>query len=113
MRIHAAILCVLLLVGGSVRGEDVTLLCRNFTTKHDIGLAPIAINAANWITGLDCPGEYIQTNFTIQGFGTDRCELIAMGAEGVPYRIVMTLTGVWSGEVQQIDFDFIGSGFEG
>lgn len=113
MRIASALACMLIAAAGAARGEDVTILCRNFTTRHDIGLAPIAVNAANWITGVDCPGEYLETSFTISGFGTDRCELIAMGALGLPYRVRMTLTGAWSGEVQTIDFDFVGAGYEG
>ena len=113
MRYRIVMACIILLAATAARAEDVTILCRNFTVWHDLGMAPIAINASNWITGLDRPNEYIQTGFTIGGFGIDRCELIAMGVDGVPYRIVMTLTGAWSGSVQEINFDVIGSGFEG
>lgn len=113
MRIRTAMTCLLLLPAGTVWGEDVTLLCRDFSVQYNIGIAPIVVNSANWITGLDVPGEYIQTNFTVQGFGTDRCELVAMGTDGVPFRVVMTLTGAWSGGTQEIAFDFIGSGFDG
>jgi hypothetical protein len=113
MRTRVATTCIILFLAATARAEDVTLLCRDFEVWHDLGIAPIAINASNYITGLDVPDEYIQTGFTISGFGSDRCELIAMGVDGVPYRIVMTLIGAWSGEVQEVYFDFIGSGFEG
>lgn len=113
MRLGAAIACLVLLQASAASGEDVSILCRNYTSSYNIDFLPIGINAANWLTGLSYPGEYTQYSFTIGGFGTDRCELYAMGADGVPYRVTMTLTGAWSSEVQVINFDFIGSGFEG
>ena len=113
MRFAGMITAAALLVAAPARCEDVTILTRNYSASHDIDLLPIGVNAANWLVGLDCPGEYTEYEFTIGGFGTDRCELMAMGTSGIPFRIVMTITGAFSGETQQSEFVFIGSGFEG
>lgn len=93
--------------------EDVIIFARDYTASNDIAFDPISVDELNWLTGVDCAGEWVEYHFEVSGFGTSEVRLVVSGLASVSYDLTVTLTADGSGSVQTVPVGFTGGGLSG
>jgi hypothetical protein len=100
----------------AANAETIRLEAEAFTAYRDVfyglirGMEDPNCTGGFKLVGLDWVNEWTEYDLTVHEFGNWTVEMRCRGELGVHFTILLTLTGVQSGNSQSIDFEFVGDG---